>query len=167
MALCGSWDFEVGTEGWTVDPLVAGGFDGTAPFSTTAQHHGTGSRSLAIGSNGTYLDVGITLCGGNAADLTSLYHVSAWLLLVPDAGAPPLDRAADVTFHWYYGTTFQDYFETDINQVPIGTWTRIVGNSPGPRTDIIRINVELHASPSAPWHGTFYLDEVKLSSLAQ
>jgi hypothetical protein len=166
--VCGSWDFETGTENWTIDPLFSNGSDGTAPVSTTAQHHGAGTHSLSIGTNGNYLDVGITLCGGQTSDMSTLYHASAWLLLVPDGNAPPLDRDADITFHWFFGTTVQDYFETNINTVPIGTWTRIIGNLASPRTDIIRINVELHAVPTVgPWHATFYLDEFRLSALPQ
>jgi hypothetical protein len=167
--VCGSWDFETGTENWTIDPLVPSGSDGTAPVSTTAQHHGGGSRSLAVGTvGGSTFDFGITLCGGQTSDMSTLHYISAWMLIVPDVGAPPLLTDAVITFHWYYGPNVGDYIETDVNSVVPGIWTKIVGNLANSHSDIERIDVELFVSPMmGTWHGITYLDEVRLSMVPQ
>jgi len=161
---CGTWSFESNsTEGW--QKAVESQGTETPGVSSGHQHSGTFALTFpyVTGSDG-YLDITVTPCTGSLATVNT--GISGFLYL---DGPVPLFNGSpsnfDVTFHYYFGANpgAQDYFESEINAVPVGTPFNVRGASGLlPRTDIHHINIEVHVLSETAWSGTAYLDDVVL-----
>jgi hypothetical protein len=157
---CGSWGFETGTDGWTIDPIEFHGSDGRPLASTTARSF-VGTRSLLVGYGpGDYLDISITPCPGQTFDLATLQNITGMMYAEPKDGTQPASDV-NVTVHWYFGTDSQSYVEaSQINHLPFSQWSTFTGSKNASFQTILRVNIEIFI---AAWSGTLYFDDVHLN----
>lgn len=169
---CGSWDFESGTEGWTVQRNFTSDSAGAVAVSSTIAHSGT--HSLSLGHNGEgFSNVIVQLCPSSVQTNVSQYKVYADMYIDPSSsgadalmnnfntelyvwvhtGSPP--HTSDAPSGMYLDLT------NGSGDIPVRSWRTVVSTGTLPATtSALELQFRTY---NTSWSGTVYWDNVRLS----
>jgi hypothetical protein len=145
-----------------------GAWDGTTLGVAPSPSPPLGSYSFVVGedsSTGPHGDLVLLdemFCGdpNSTVDLSRFVQITAMIYVQPVVPVPTGGLPANIAFHWYQAnpTGFFDYSESELNSVPAGVWTQIVGTIPNPH--IMRVGLDLTIEADG-FKGNVYLDNIQ------
>lgn len=169
---CGSWDFETGTEGWSVTSLndidgdpesSPSAWDGTLTTSTSRKT--SGSRSLAVGFDGNgssdrwVVALSVQLCpGGQALDLRNrTLKMDIYAQTASGSTAFQTNQMPNYIVTWNGSNYVAGGCDFDPSTLPgFFTGTCQFNSDNAAVTDV---TIALRVTPT--WRGTLYMDNVR------